>query len=182
MISCDSINYIAYLEGEDPDGAIEKHLKQCTHCRRELGQYQKLIQGLVAYRRESKDICAEREETIESALGEREPDATHLSECSECKDTFDRVAAAMKDLEKEPLPTPVQLPEAVAVLVEDRKKNWLDSRIEKVLDFQGIKDEKEREKAKKKMLEAPDDYMSLAAFPDDLIGEKKEEDGEDKDK
>ena len=51
-----------------------------------------------------------------------------------------------------------------------------------MLDFQGIKDEKEREKAKKKILEAPDDYMRLAAFPDDLIGEKKEEDEEDKDK
>lgn len=180
MTSCDLIDLIAYIEGEDPGGKIEKHLKGCSNCREELAAFNKLLSGLVAAHQTKTLFCPQKKNTIESALGEIQPDQQHLDGCPECNDLFQTITDAFHDIENKAATSQNPLPELISEQVAVRKKKWITARLRNVLDFQGIKDKKEQEAHIKKLLQETPDSLPKAAFPDDLAGKNKDNDKDDK--
>jgi len=176
MSFCDKINLIAYLEGEDPGNKIRNHLKKCPACRSELLVYRKLIQGMIKLQPSLVSSCSKKDLAIEAAIAKTDPDLEHLGECSICKDVYQTIKEALQGLEDRTEKSREPLPKIISELAADRKKKWLEARMKKVLDFQGIKDEKEQAARLKKLLEKEDDSLPKAAFPDDLADEDPEKD------
>ncbi|MCD4677401.1 MAG: hypothetical protein K8S18_15620 [Desulfobacula sp.] len=43
MILCEQINFIDYIEGQDPSDKIKQHLTNCSKCRKKLDESRKLL-------------------------------------------------------------------------------------------------------------------------------------------
>ena len=88
MKKCDAIDFIAYLEGDDPDGSAERHISRCSHCRQELETYRKLIRGMIISHDRREGPCHRRQKVVAAALGEAEMDSEHLASCPSCKKIY----------------------------------------------------------------------------------------------
>jgi hypothetical protein len=173
MTSCDSIDLVAFLEGVDPAGRAKRHLSDCERCRLKLDQYRRLIGGLAATRNMELSGCDHIERTLKAAFDASVPEPAHLKECSFCRGVHTAAVQGFRQAEIADEESFVPLPENVARLVAERKKKYLSGRLKKVLDFQGIKDRKQRGDAIRRILDGADRALPKAAFPDDLIEKKK---------
>ena len=174
MTTCDQMDLIAYLEGYDPQGRVARHVKGCPHCRNLLGQYRLLLQGMI----DSRPACPYTPATLAAALGDAEPDRRHLTACVLCRGLFETVCESVADLGKKTAAETAPLPPAVKERITRQRRTWLKGRLRRVLDFQGIRDRKQRQATIRRMLETLDheDRQWLkAAFPEDLAREDPED-------
>lgn len=175
MITCESLDLISYLEGEDPGGEAKKHVKACQRCRERLRIYQKLLEGLVASRRSQGTDCLKKKETVDAAISNGGANEAHLATCEVCANLYAGVKDILAELEEIVEQSTDKLPADISQQVAARKHKWLEGRLNKVFDLQGVRDEKEREARIRKILEKEAESLPKAVFPEDLPGEKDDD-------
>jgi predicted anti-sigma-YlaC factor YlaD len=180
---CDDIDLIAYLEGEQPDPEISRHLESCHPCRRRLSQYQRLTRAMVQSRLGTAAACPHRDETLAAAVAETQQDAHHLATCRECRELAADVAHSLADIEMKAAASTDALPQDLLKRVGERKARWQAEQFRRVLDFQDVKDRKRQDEMTRTFFDSANDALPKAAFPDDLAGTRKpgEEDDEPSD-
>ena len=183
MVSCRTIDFISFLEGEDPKGEMKRHIDGCAKCRLEAAKYQRLIDGLAKSCSTLTTSCHRRDQAADWALKEGEPDLEHLTSCPDCREVYELVDTALRNLQGLRVPPLEQLPEAVKEKVERRRERYMRRRINRVFDFLDIKDRKQQGRLIKGLLDETE-VLPLAAFPDDLAesDKKKRKGGRNKDK
>ena len=112
--------------------------------------------------------------------------AGHLQACSACRQELDVYRRLLTGLvgspeaeEEEPLPE-LPLPPALQELAAERRRRWTETRLRKALSFRGITDRKAQDARIERIIaaDAADDALRLAAFPDDLLSEEDQDDGD----
>ena len=169
IIDCDTIDLIAYLEGE-ADENTRRHLDRCARCKERLARYRRLTQAMVQTRKQASRACTHRAKTIASAAGEIAVDRHHLDACPACRNLSITIGHVLTDIEDKTADSTASLPDGVLQLVAQRKAAWQAEQFKKVLDFKGIKDRKKKDQMTQAFFESADDALPKAAFPDDLAG------------
>ncbi len=180
METCDNIDLISYMEGQDPEGAIARHLEQCPECRQVLEDFKTLIPAFKELQACQKTECGREQEIIHCAVEGANPDASHLARCSSCRATYTLVRQVMEDAQPDQIKDSLPLPEAVKNKVRALRERAQARRFTKVLDLTGIQDKRERERLEQQAREQEDSGLK-AAYSDDLLDNtQKDENGNDK--
>ncbi len=175
MENCESIDIIGYIEGTEDGRKAAGHIENCAPCKEDAREYTLLLKGIVEHGRRKIAGCRHRETTVTRAVEEADEDEAHLAGCPECAKLNAQVRQMLRETDAEPGPTPGVLPAAITERVAERKKEWQLQQTEKAIDLQGIRDEKEREAARQKLLEEQGRQMPKAAISDDLKEDEPEE-------
>ena len=97
MLSCDDVNLIDYIEGNDPSNTIKQHLLSCDKCQRKLSDFKKLIRTLA---QEKATEIYEDLEPDQSADEKEEPLPENIKEMIEKRKQAWKQSAAEKAAEK----------------------------------------------------------------------------------
>lgn len=170
---CDDIDLMAFLEGEQSDPEISRHLESCQSCRRRLSQYEQLTRAMVQSRLGTAAACPHRYETLAAAVAETQHDALHLDTCPECRELAADIAHSLEDIEMKTAASTEALPEDILKRAGDRKAKWQAEHFQKVLNFQDVKDRHRQDEMTRTFFDSADDALPKAAFPDDLAGTRK---------
>jgi|GEM_PF-6984957 len=175
MIPCDDIDLVGYIEGQASE-EVRCHLETCAACRKKLAQVRTIIGALVDAAWEDDACTSFRERALDRVIDGETPDQEHLDACPACREFYQAAVDALGWTEKKSPLEWAPLPDKVRQMAAERHRQWMKSRLEKVISLQGVKDDRTKKDQLDQMLDDSAEDLPRAAFPDDLADTEDKED------